>query len=151
MRIKDIYRQKEGKWIDYVELVVLEVGEPEESEFGIVQHLKVVDDVGYEDMVACYAPDDATFFIEPSWEGKRAAFKIRHRNGKLSGCLSEIENPDPKPVGVDEKWEKINFGKCRHGILCAEIQKNGMDSIDKYELKRITELAYFSMHGCVPN
>ena len=65
---------------------------------------------------------------------------------KTNGTASEIR--------VMPDWDKISLGICRTVILCAEIQKNGMDSIlgntaaeMNSRLSRIEKLADFCMNG----
>ena len=146
MKIDDIYRQNENKWIDWAEFLILEVGETQESEHGLLQVLKIAGDVGKRAKMSCYCPDEQ-FIIEESWEGKRAAFRIRHKGGFLSGYLN---NDDPPKQGKIVDWDTINFGKCRHGILCACIgaglKPEDIESDVKLQ-KMINNLAHFAMFG----
>jgi hypothetical protein len=53
------------------------------------------------------------------------------------------------PTG-ENKWDKINLGKCRHGILCAYIQSGRRLSeiVDFPKTQEaINKLAHFSMTG----
>ena len=57
---------------------------------------------------------------------------------KTNGTASEIR--------VMPDWDKINLGKCRHGILCALI-RGGVWQVSDDELGEINKLAHFSMTG----
>lgn len=148
MRIAEIYKQKEGKWIDYTEFTILDVGEPQETEHGLAQTLKIADEIGTRAEMTCYVQEGCEdFLVEPDYEGKLCSFAIRHKEGRLIG---HITNECPPETYKRIDWEVINFGKCRHGILVAMIGA-GADprkiEADVECQKTINNLAHFSMYG----
>lgn len=148
MRIAEIYKQKEGKWIDYTEFTILDVGEPSETEHGLAQTLKIADEIGTRAEMTCYCPkENEEFLIEPDYEGKLCSFAIRHKEGRLIG---HITNECPPETYKRIDWEVINFGKCRHGILIAcigaGIAPADIEKSVEWQ-KLINNLAHFSMYG----
>jgi putative phage-type endonuclease len=74
---------------------------------------------------------------------------------KVSKFVVELEGLIAKPATIKApNWEKINLGKCRHGILCAILQ-GGASALDLVEnapyLAKINDLAHFSMTGELPS
>lgn len=149
MQIKNIYKQAKGKWIDYIEFIVFDVGDPVPAEHGFSQKITIVDRVGTEAEMTYYPPDEQ-FFMDDNYEGKQCAFRIRHKEGGfLQGY--PVEEPTEKPLEVID-WDVINFGKCRHGILCKCI--NSIEDAKKIKesvahQRVISQLAHFSMFGTI--
>ncbi len=146
MRITEIYKQKEGKWIDYTEFTILDVDKPQESEHGLMQILKIADEIGMRAEMTCYCNNEE-FLVEESYEGKMCSFAVRHKEGRLTG---HITNECPPDTYKRIDWEVINFGKCRHGILIAcisaGISPSDIEKSVEWQ-KLINNLAHFSMYG----
>ena len=142
MTFKDVELQK-GKYIDGIELMVVEVEEPYSTDYGLAQTVMATDSAGQTQAVTVYTAS-IEFVLEKNYEGKQSVFRLRHKNNIFNGFPSEIE--PPKTVETkDDYWDKVNLGKCRHGILCA-ILSSGKVVTDTI-LDEIEELAQFSMYG----
>lgn len=148
MKIRDVFKQKEGKWIDYIELVVYAVSEPESCEYGFVQKLEVCDEVGKFITLNCYAYQmpctDTYIYVENDCISHRCAFSVKHKKGILTGRFTETIAPEKRYVD----YETIGFGKCRHGILLKCINSvEDLERIDIVTQKKIVKIAHFSMYG----
>lgn len=149
MRIKNIYRQAKGKWIDYIEFIVVKVGEPQEATHGLSQKITIADRVGSEAEMTVYIQDEQ-FIMEENYEGKMCGFRVRHKEGGfLEGY--PVDEPAEAPLEVID-WDIINFGKCRHGILVSCI--NSIEDAKKIEKdvtaqRTISRLAHYSMFGTI--
>ncbi len=147
MRIKDVKRQK--KWV-LCQIQVDNISEPTETQFdGFVQSLDVTFAQGSKDVMNYYFNDpifavDETL-IGPQW------YDIKW-TGEYLKCRPAKSNQqaetDMEEGGID--WDKINLGKCRHGIILAFIKAN----VNIYDItdnptvvKQIRKIAKFSMTG----
>jgi hypothetical protein len=73
-------------------------------------------------------------------------FDIKWMDGWFK-CIP-VDPPKDAPKADAPDWDKINLGKCRHGILCAAIQGGyEISAIGSYELEQINKLAQFSLNG----
>ncbi len=80
---------------------------------------------------------------------KEWKFKIRYKNDKFEGTILEAEDVDKPTIaskGVD--WDRVNLGKCRHGILCAILSSG--KQVNDQTLRQINSLADFAMTGELP-
>ena len=161
MRLKDVYRQREGKWCEGVEVIVLKVGDPEQvPRKGDTQESQKIDPhekqkIDFADSVGVRAhftyyvsprSDGYQDYIEKDCEGKKFCFNIKHKNGMLTGRPCDMESK--KDEFVD--WEAIAFGKCRTVITKACIHSiedaKAIEASSEYQAT-INNMAYFCMNG----
>ena len=164
MNIKDLYEQRAGKWhtitITYITVGEATATKPDQNQFDQQKQLVYfMDDSGAEHEMAVYVPNtpDGLEIIPENLTGQRAVFDIKHKDGWLTGVLT-TKVPD-EATSTASKWDKINLGKCRHGILCAYIKHKGIDSLfadtgcrpftdlNPFVASGINKLAKFSMTG----
>jgi hypothetical protein len=150
MRLLDIQRQT--TWCKQVEVTVRSVGiayqNPENGSWE--QVIEITGSDGREDVLRYYYNDEmgkveftetGTQFYDIKWMGDW--FKARPAKAPPKETLNATAN---KPTD----WDAVNLGKCRHGILCAYIQNEGLPRQDVgglADLKYINKLAHFSMTG----
>ena len=164
MTIKDLYEQRAGIWhnvaITYVTIGDAVPTKPDQNQFDSMKQLVYfMDESGVHCEMTVYVPDTPNG-LEPIPEnltGEKAVFRIKQKDGHLTGTLTD-KIPDETP-STEDKWDKINLGKCRHGILCAYIQNNGLPvvvsdmhppkiiGLNSFTLEIINQLAEFSMTG----
>jgi hypothetical protein len=143
MKFSDIENQN-SKWVENCQFTVREVGKPYDSDYGLSQAISVTDSDGIDGYIYVYLTDPV-FEVDSDFVGKKW-FRVRCKDGVFNGY------PVEDGVDTDDKWDKINFGKCRHGILVACIQAgfNIHDLADDKKLQEtINRLAQFSMYGKV--
>lgn len=143
MRLKDIQRQR--KWM-LCQVQIDNISESTETRFdGFVQSINVTFAQGSKDVMNYYMKDP-TFAVDPSETGKQW-YDIKY-TGEYLKCRPAKEKPKDDKFedgGVD--WNKINLGKCRHGILVAYIQNTGKLDLHRDDALAINALAKFSMTG----
>ena len=150
MILRDIQRQK--TWVRECQFQVNEFSEPTDAQHGLVQAFNVTDKFGrteeilyyFDDMQMCVPYDETPEWFDVKWMG--TYFK----------CIP-VDPPKDAPKTERPDWDKINLGKCRHGILCAAIQsgelsvKTANDTMYiEHMLTNIEKLAEFSMTGKIP-
>ena len=155
MTFADILRQG-GKWTKG-KFYVRSVSPPEETRTGgFCQTIQVIDSRQMEETVNLFCTDDPLTQMKESEVGERW-IEIRWRKDEKY-YQGQIAKPEPITWATDDSpnWDKIALGKCRHGILCAYIQHDGLpigmteigtDCPDPTLLKLINMLAKFSMTG----
>ncbi len=156
MRLLDIERQ--GKWVEQCEVTVRSVGvayqNPDDGSW--CQTIEITDPVGREDVLQYYFRDDLCKddnpmgMVEPSETGQQwyrikwtgSYFKAKPAKAKPKESLNAEARQPPN-------WQEINLGKCRHGIVCSYIKKNGLPEVTDYKAwgETINKLAEFSMTG----
>ncbi len=72
------------------------------------------------------------------WDGTLVGGQQNAPQGASRPAQSKKSEPD---------WNAISTGKCRHGILCAEVGLRGVASINDSVMAKIIELTEFSMTG----
>ncbi len=82
--------------------------------------------------------------IQPTTEGKKILVKKWERITCTADELPERERRDPLRQN-GPNWEAIGRGKVKHGILCATIQRHGLDLVDENTLGNIAKLADWVM------
>ncbi len=161
MILKDVQRQN-GKYVEGM-FTVIRVDQPTPSDHGFRQIVRVADGYKKEADFTVWHTDSQSF-LEPTWLGKQAMFRVRFKNDYYQGHPSTAE-PEPDQHEAPD-WDEINLGKCRHGILCGLIQHEGLPTDVHYEstgdgiadidstitldggvLAIINKLARFSMTG----
>lgn len=147
MRFQDIRRQG-GKWSNQCQYYVRSVSPPQDSKHGLCQTLEVDDSVGLTEVLN-YFYDNEQLEIEPAWIGKQW-LNVRYKNDYYQ-C---VPCDPPQQITLEDSrpdWDRINLGKCRHGILCAWIKSGDFfdanTRIMKTKLGLVNELAKFSMTG----
>ncbi len=164
MNIQDLYEQREGVWHN-IAITYITVGEatqtrPDQNDFDQQKQLVYfMDDDGKDYEMTVYVSDtpQGLEYIDSEVAGTRAVFKIKHKDKFLTGILT-----DKKPAELQDKtdkWDAVNEGKCRHGYIRAEIEKNGVMSfliyekkedeyfLDETKIRAIKQLAKFAMTG----
>lgn len=155
---KEIRRMKVLKkhtiWTDSLEFHVTSIEPAEPTEFGYCQFIVCTLNGGLVEMNYFY--DDIEGAIDLNETGDQW-YKIRYAvDSGLYECKPSLARPKENlnaPVGGN-KWDKINLGKCRHGILCAIVNSGIAPSrllANPDSLKDINKLAHFSMTGEVDN
>ncbi len=139
------------------EIKVCSVDLPEDEKHGYSQLVHVTDEVG----------DIATFkywytTLEegvPTNETGMQLYIARYLpdTDSWQGVPQRASAPDNSFAPTEEnKWDKINLGKCRTLVLVAEVQKNGLGGVvanmkearlRPEVLASINKLAHFSMTG----
>jgi hypothetical protein len=164
MREKDIQRMevrtyngtKSTPWTDPFCVNVIKISEPQEAQYGYCQSIDCELPDGAP-VVLNYFFEDTIAAIDPEYTGDQM-YKVKWLPDKeMYKGIPTGGSPPAKDMAVAREatdWNAINLGKCRHGILCAEITKNGIDSIFSGhpddllpKLGRINKLAHFSMTG----
>jgi hypothetical protein len=155
MRFCDIQRNS-PKWIKQAQFYVYSVSESQETRYeGFCQTLEVEDGSGVKEVLN-YFHTGGEMEIAPDFIGKQW-LDVRFKEGYFQCIPAQA----PAQVQLEDSgpdWNKINLGKCRHGILCAMIQggqlrfiENGDGKNDliipEQTLRIINQLAYFSMTG----
>jgi hypothetical protein len=164
MRFRDIKNQTAK--VKKCQVFVLTVGEPEQSEYGYCQAIDVKDGQGVMGCLNVFLKPDKKGMVYEHETGEQyydIKWVVDKEYYKAVPCdappkIKEAPTHDPA-----EKWDKINLGKCRHGILCAYIQNKGLPTsstvetdadkitenitIDRAVLAVINILAHFSMTG----
>ena len=148
MDFNSISRQK--AWMRGIQFKVESVGEPQETQYGFCQAITATDDRGmteclnyfFEFIEAAVDPSEiGEQFYDVKWDAKKQLYKCIPSTPPVKNELKP-DRPD---------WEKINLGKCRHGILCALIQAGSYQPYmllrDEAQLDAINKLAEFSMFG----
>jgi len=152
MRFQDIRRQN-GKWTKQCQYFVRSVSPPQDSKYGLCQTLEADDSVGLTEVLN-YFYNNEQFEIDSTWMGKQW-LDVRYKDDYYQ-CVPVDAPPQTTLEDSGPDWDKIALGKCRHGILCAYIQHNGLptgmteigtDCLDQRLLKLINMLAKFSMTG----
>ena len=162
MNIQDLYQQREGVWHNLT-ITYITVGEatqtrPDQNEFDQQKQLVYFmddDDKDYEMTVYVADTPQGLEYIDPKVAGTRAVFKIKHKDKFLTGILTDKKPDVVKASGPD--WDSIAEGKCRHGYIRAEIEKNGIMSmaligdsetkLNRAKMIVIKKLAKFAMTG----
>ena len=147
MRIIDIKRNR--KWLN-CEVYIDNISPPEETQFdGFVQSIDVTFAQGMKDVMNYYFTEPI-FAVDETLVGNQW-YDIKW-TGEYLKCKPSKSNQDAsldmKANGVD--WDKVNLGKCRHGILCAILQAGANPYLIVEESKYqtcINKLADFSMNG----
>ena len=150
MILRDIQRQK--TWARFCQMKVNSYTEARDAEHGFCQIFNVTDTFGRDEELIYYFQDEAGALPQgenPEW------FDVKWM-GTYFKCIP-VDPPKDAPKAGAVDWDKINLGKCRHGILCAYIQSSGLPvyveqgntsfSIKKGALEMINKLAEFSMTG----
>ena len=147
MRFKDVQRQ--GKWIKQCKYYVKSVSTPYDSRHGLCQTLEVVDNDGMTETLNYFYVDEQ-LEIEPEYVGEQWLDVRWKKDSEYFQCVPAETPKDITPMEDSGKpdWNKINFGKCRHGILCAILQSG--KPVDSIILGQINRLAKFSMTGELP-
>lgn len=144
IRFQDVTRQK--AWMRAMQVKVEEVGQPQETQHGFCQAITLTDGVGITETFNYFFPfpeaevlitETGTQFYDLKWDDKMGLFKCKPATPPPSKELVPEKGPD---------WDKINLGKCRHGILCATIENGGLIAALN-NLETINRLAEFSMTG----
>jgi len=146
MRFQDITRQK--TWMRSVQVKVESVGEPQETQYGFCQAVTATDTMGLTECLNYFFNDMqgaldirevGAKYYDIKWDREKHFFK----------CIPAEPSPAPEELEKDQpNWDKINLGKCRHGILCAVLQSGLHPSDITNEIKTtINQLAQFSMTG----
>ncbi len=151
MKIEEIFKQNENKWIDFATFIVYSIGEVQPAEHGHVQEIVISDEIGKTATMAYYFTELELVF-EKEYEGTECAFKLRYKGDRIQGYPVEVDEPKKIETAYQAYWNAVNFGKCRHGILVACIKSiSDAQKIEKdVELqKTISNLAHFSMTGQV--
>ena len=141
---------RQTAWMRQVQFKIESVGEPQETQYGLCQAITAIDDRGVTECLNYFfelpeaAVDPSEIgeqFYDVKWDAKKQLYKFIPSTPPVKDELK----PD-RP-----NWEKINLGKCRHGILCALIQAGAYQPYmllrDEAQLDAINKLAEFSMFG----
>ncbi len=167
MILKDVQRQN-GKYVEGL-FRVIRVDQPTPAEHGDKQIVRIADGYKQEADITVWHKYPETF-IEPTFIGKQAMFRLRYKKGESGGYYEGYPSTaEPEPEQSETpNWQEINLGKCRHGILCAYIQHEGLPvesvftdvredgklqnlietkMLNKDRLDLINKLAHFSMTG----
>ncbi len=146
MRLKDIQRQT--TWVKQVCVQVDNIGRPMEAQHGLCQAIDVTFGQGSKDVMN-YFFADLTFALDPKETGKQW-YDIKW-TGEYLNCRPAQAKEEALVDDGGPDWDKINLGKCRHGILCAMLQAGfppgdilNPDNMWPY---KINKLAKFSMTG----
>ncbi len=143
-------------WTDSLEFRVTSIDLAESAPFGYCQF--IVCTLNGDPVEMNYYFDDMMGAIDLNETGDQW-YKIRYDiEAGLYECKPTKARPKENlnaPVG-ENKWDKINLGKCRHGILCSAIESDGLHKVvkntkecrlDEEVLAVINKLAQFSMTG----
>ena len=110
-----------------------------ESIEGVETWVNIEGQLNYQD----YKNKEVTVDIQRNskgyWAGKLVGSQ---QNTQQGGSQSRQGQKKSEP-----DWNAISTGKCRHGILCAEVGLKGVESISDSVMAKIVELTEFSMTG----
>ncbi len=134
MTFKDIIRQN-GKWCNFVELMVNKVGEP----LGNVQIVEATDSAGVTELISVEFKYEETI-MEQEFEGYQSAFDIRWKDDQFKGFTTEAK--PPVPIGKqDDYWERVHLITTRRDLMAAEISKFGVKAVNDTTIDKIRALA----------
>ncbi len=121
---------------------VVSIGEATPSEHGQYQDIVLEDEDGKQESVRYYFTEGADELqVGDDWVSSESTFNIRFKDDYWQG------NPLHKGKACDVKVDSVALGKCRYGLLQAEIRKSGVESIDIVTLECVSRCAQFCMDG----
>ena len=150
MTFNDITRQT--AWTRQVQFKIKSVGEPEETQYGFCQAVSAEDERGHL-AVLNYFYEQPEGGIDPSETGEQFYDVKWDRKNLYYKCIPATPPPKDVAPSTTPDWDKINLGKCRHGILCAILQSGWSPESIYHDIDQqhvINKLAKFSMNGSIP-